>query len=133
MHTAHILINNKDAYLMTQGKDFKWSLPKYNSVNIINSQDIVKKINTNFGINIIKYDTIQSPVLVVNEEIFLSKEWDGILSQHTNNVIGTGWFSIPEIFVLKTAIAKNTRKLLHSIAFLFRHEHRYLLEEKSEK
>lgn len=56
--------------------------------------------------------------------IFLCKQFAGLPYPATEDIIGFGWFTIPEIWKLDTSLTPWTIKCLPQLSFLVRHDHR---------
>lgn len=56
--------------------------------------------------------------------IFLCKQFTGSPHPATEDVIGVGWFTIPEIWKLDTSLTPWTIKCLPQLSFLVRHDYR---------
>ena len=56
--------------------------------------------------------------------IFLCKQFAGLPRLATEEIIGFGWFTIPEIWKLDKSLTPWTMKCLPQLSFLVRHDHR---------
>lgn len=56
--------------------------------------------------------------------IFLCRQFTGSLHIATEDIIGFGWFTIPEIWKLDTSLTPWLVECLPQLSFLVRHDHR---------
>jgi len=56
--------------------------------------------------------------------IFLCKQFTGSPYPATEDIMGFGWFTIPEIWKLDTSLTPWIMKCLPQLSFLVRHDHR---------
>lgn len=131
---AWAIIRNNGRYLLAQHAfdgecGGTWAFPS-NDISGGMSQSGAAQHGLRHELGILAHTPIQNFSQIIidqyNIHIFLCEEWNGNAYPADKDIIGLGWFTLPEIYALGDSLSSLVSKALPQLWFLVRHHHKYI-------
>lgn len=131
---AWTIVRNQDRYLLVQRaiKDSyggSWTVPggSVNDEDISPSGAAIRELNEETGVAA-NYIRELFNVVLENHKlyVYICDHWDGTPKLCSTEIMGLGWFTIPEIWKLDKSLSPWLLKILPQLTFSVRHDHKYI-------